>query len=92
MAHDGSSAAFGLNQVLVDPDADYGDIGGILCMLSLGAHMAGLDFRGCFLNWLATTASRRLLAYDAPSQASCVFFCSSSSDRVLLRAGATGVR
>ena len=49
MALDWSSAAYGLNQLLVNPDVDYGDTDGSLWMLPPGAHMASVGFQDCCL-------------------------------------------
>ena len=42
MVHDWSRVAYGLNQVLVNPDVYYGDMDEFLRLLPPGAFMAGL--------------------------------------------------
>ena len=64
--HDRSNMAYRLNQLLVNPDVDDGDMHGFLRLLSPGARTAGLDFQGCFLHRVVSTVSRRLLGVRHP--------------------------
>ena len=40
-------ASCGLNQLLINPDAGYSDMGGFSQILFLGPHVARLDFQDC---------------------------------------------
>ena len=66
MAHDWSSAAHGLNQLLVNPGVDYGYVHGFSYMLPPGSCMAELDFQNCLLRWLVSPLPRRSLGVRHP--------------------------
>ena len=53
---DWPNPAYGLNGFPINTPVVYGDMDGFLRMLTREAHMAGLDFRDCFLHWLADFA------------------------------------
>ena len=65
-AHDRSNPAYGPNEMLVNPPAEYGDMDGFLGIMSPGAFLAGLGLQDCFLHWLASPACRRLLGVRCP--------------------------
>ena len=66
MAHDRPNPAYELNDLQVNPSAEYGDMDGFQRMLAPGAPMAGPDSQNCFRHGLASPARRRFLGVRRP--------------------------
>ena len=66
MARKWPQRGYSLNSLLVNPDVDYGAMGGLLALLRQGAFMAGPSLQDCFLCLFVSPSSRRFLGVRLP--------------------------